>query len=636
MNGSESGRAGQDTDSANGAGLLDDLLAAFGGPLDAEPDDDVAWADSLAPQQHVIHRARPRCLPRGANLITLDHAPGIDLSAVCDLWETEDAFVRLCHIQTEDQDFRTLEPTPAQQELISAYHAHNWVMVTKYRQAKVSTISLMLLLRDCMYIAGLEGRIVAEKLDTASRLMQRLKIAYKYLPDSLKVPLEKGTEFTNSKVRFAHGGSIQIITAASDSPGVGDSIDRLVMTEFGEVPLAFQANVLANLFPTISKRPNAKFILETTPGKSGTQHQELWRNACEGKNKFYALFLRWWLDASCVLPVEPGFARTQEEEEYASRHPGITDAHLAYRRNALKQDFAGAPHKFPSKFPSHPDDGWLGAGVQVLPVDKLEPLLLNSVRDGTLPLDECGIKLKPGVVKIPGRPYMVTVDPGNFASKGDYSAIQLWDAITWEELGVFEQREDPVLLAQRAMRVGEAWGQSGRATGGSDRPALLVIEGNAAACIGVAVAAGYKNLYWTKPRTPGWYATGKSLRTGEGDLIKALHDGDIQLTFTATIQQCLDYDGAAKENRIKDEEGNTSHFERVRTTLMAAAVLSHTRFVDKSDQARAGATTNSHAAQRDSGYTATDLPPNVVRVADFAPRQPRRAAVTPFRPPRRA
>lgn len=606
---------------------LSSLLAGTtdGGEPEAPEDTINLWADTFASDATVVVRPRPRCLPASANLVTLDHAPGLDLNAVCDLWEVPDGFMQFCLIQTEDQDFRPLTPTPAQMELIEAYHRHNWVMVTKYRQAKVSTVSLMLLLRDCMYIAGLEGRIVAEKLDTAMRLMQRLKIAYKYLPDHLKVPLEPGTEFTNSKVRFRHGGSIQIITAATDSPGVGDSIDRLVMTEFGEVPLAFQANVLANLFPTINKRPNAKFILETTPGKSGTQHQSLWRSALEGKNKFHALFLRWWLDISCTYPLPPDFAMTEEEEAYAERHPGITPSHIQYRRVMLQQDFAGAPHKFPSKFPSHADDGWLGSGVQVLPHEPLEKMLLTSVQDGFLPLDACGLRLLPGAVYRPGRPYMITADPGNFAAKGDYSSAILWDAIDGKEIGVFEQREDPVLFAHRIMRAGIAWGEPGN-------PALLVVESNAAATVAVCVNEGYANLHYERFARPGWNASGKSLREGEGALIKALHDETLFLSFAATVLQCRDYDGSDKDRRVKDEDGNTSHFERARCVAMAAYIFSKHRFVDRSAEVE---TAGYVVRQSDRQKPDDESQQRVIRVSDFAPRKPRTAVVSPYAPPPR-
>jgi hypothetical protein len=36
-------------------------------------------------------------------------------------------------------------------------------MVNKFRQAKITTISVMLLLRDCMYLSGVKGLLIAER-----------------------------------------------------------------------------------------------------------------------------------------------------------------------------------------------------------------------------------------------------------------------------------------------------------------------------------------------------------------------------------------------------------------------------------------------------------------------------------------
>ncbi len=45
-----------------------------------------------------------------------------------------------------------LNPTHTQRKLLKAMHENRWVLVNKFRQAKITTVSVMPLLRDCMYL----------------------------------------------------------------------------------------------------------------------------------------------------------------------------------------------------------------------------------------------------------------------------------------------------------------------------------------------------------------------------------------------------------------------------------------------------------------------------------------------------
>ena len=161
-------------------------------------------------------------------------APGLHEGKVKALFSTSDAFVSMCQIVREDETIGFMTPTYTQRKLLDAYHNNNWVIVNKFRQAKITTISVMLLLRDCMYLEGVKGLLIAERQDTAEDIFERILFAYQRLPDDVRMPLAPGKKAGATQMQFVHGGGIKVLTAGGRSPAIGRSIDRLVITEFGE------------------------------------------------------------------------------------------------------------------------------------------------------------------------------------------------------------------------------------------------------------------------------------------------------------------------------------------------------------------------------------------------------------------
>ena len=77
--------------------------------------------------------------------------PGIHSGKVRALFSTPDAFVSMCQIVREDETIGYMEPTFTQRKVLQAYENNQWIMVNKFRQAKITTVSVMLLQRDSMY-----------------------------------------------------------------------------------------------------------------------------------------------------------------------------------------------------------------------------------------------------------------------------------------------------------------------------------------------------------------------------------------------------------------------------------------------------------------------------------------------------
>ena len=106
---------------------------------------------------------------------------------------------------------------------------------------------------------------------------------------------------------------------------------------------------------------------------------------------------------------------------------------------------------------------------------------------------------------------------------------------------------------------------------------MIAVESNAAACIAILKENGAKNLLWTDRTHPGWYATSKRVQEAEALLVRMLHQRDIELRSRGLLHQLLSYDGSRKK-RVKGIDGVTHHFDRARTAVMAADILSKRYF----------------------------------------------------------
>ena len=158
-------------------------------------------------------------------------------------------FVRVCQIVREDEGVGFMQPTNAQERVLQALVEHPWVIIGKYRQAKQTTLAVMWLLGQVMYSkGGIKGALVAEKHETAEMAFERLQFAYRGIPSRFRVGSKSGGV---RHMDFNHGGGIQTLTGAGRAPAVGRSIDRLVITEFGEAQ--WQRKAAINIFPTVNK-----------------------------------------------------------------------------------------------------------------------------------------------------------------------------------------------------------------------------------------------------------------------------------------------------------------------------------------------------------------------------------------------
>lgn len=488
---------------------------------------------------------------QGAQIVV---TPTMDSRAVHQMFAVPEAFVSMCKIVREDETTGFLNPTRAQVRTIRAIEANRWTFVTKYRQAKITTITLMhLLLRDCMYLQGIAGMLIADTNATAEMAFRRLRFAYENLPDPVKMPLAPGSKGSKRELEFVHGGNIVIKSLEGRAPAVGHSIDRLHITELGEA--LHQQKAIINLFPGINKRPNAKLVVESTPGRAGSYHERMWHEALRREGQFFPLFLEWWKDETCRVPAPSDFAPTEEELEYLGNHPGMDLDNLFFLRTRLRSEFVGDWRLFSSKYPSDPYDGWIGSQRPMMPEEVIRKLLETASEDPTEGSHGCGEFEAP----IAEHVYEVYADPTGFGNVGDPAALTVFDTTTLREVAVWSGRESPDRFAVRIQLVCERYNN-----------ARAVVESNHAGCITALRELNVRIIY--SKRQPGWYATSKRIAQAEFALVRLLREDDMVIRSRAGLHQLLRYDGDFSRHDTGDD-GTAHHFDRARTYIMAAEML---------------------------------------------------------------
>lgn len=545
----------------------------------------------------------------------------LDMTAVLRLFDGPLTFFEMCQGVRIDSSAGYFNATPTQARFLDAANKHRWINVKKGRQAMITTASgLGILLRDCQYLVGLQGVLIADTRETAEMVFERLVYAYEHLDPSVRMPLARGRAPTVRRMKFAHGGSITVLTMGSRAPAVGRSIDRLHITEFGKA--VWQKKAATTMFPTVAKRPSVRVILEGTPGDAGSPDHILWKQALQGRGRFFPLFLPWYDEAANAEDVRGdmlaaldqalrdhrgdllGWGRrmnapdrasatqrltrtalgdlpdglrravfagvlTEEEQDYFSDIPAATLRHVSYRRTALDTEFLSDTRQFSGQFPKDPLDGWVGQQNPIIPADAVRSMMANAKPDGAFSRLPSGcLCVEPPVA---GVQYVITGDPSHFGQSGDPSALACWRMRDDGGLALsafWQGREDPGRFAARSAALQREYGAGTK----PDEWPTLAMESNAMGAMQALLDLGAPNLYWGDRRRPGWFATAVRVQRAEAKGIRLLRDSLVEIPALSVLVQLADYDGSQRARRGRTPDGETHHFDIARCFFIAADI----------------------------------------------------------------
>lgn len=342
---------------------------------------------------------------------------------------------------------------------------------------------------------------VAHTQHAAEAIFRIVRRFLEELPASLRNGPLKTSRSSVSRLSFTELDSEYMVISAGDrNAGRGLTIQNLHCSELAHWP-GDPAETLASLRAALT--PDAEQILESTPNGVGDCFYGEWQHARE--SGVVKHFFPWWMEHS--YRKEEVKADTLSPEELALvAHIGLDLEQIGFRRQ-LKTSF----HRLAAQeFAEDSETCFLSSGDAIFELSVIEERM-KGVPD---PLEiryngEMEIWLPP----LPGKRYLVAVDPAGGGSEGDYSAVEVLELESGLQCAEFASHTGGLALARIVTELAAEYNN-----------AWLVIERNNHGTAILALAetvCEYSRIYH-QGGSPGWLTTAISRPVALGRLAVAL------------------------------------------------------------------------------------------------------------------
>ena len=382
----------------------------------------------------------------------------------------ETASARWLRIRTRRGGHTTLRANAVQQTYERSRGRQN--IILKARQMGLTTwIAARFFLRTISH----PGTLTLQVAHTQQAAEEIFRIVHRFLqrlPDPMRVPLRTSRANVRQIAFPEIDCEYRVVTAGDRNAGRGLTVQNLHCSELARWP-GDPAETLAGLRAALS--PEGELALESTPNGIGGCFYDEWQSAPE--TGLVRHFYPWWKEPSYVATAVDAASLSEEEQGLQSRE-GLSLAQIGYRRQ-LRSSFHTLA---PQEYAEDPETCFLQSGESIFelgPIEDRLPELPNpiAIRDNG--------RLCIWLPRLPGKQYLVAVDPAGGGSEGDNSAAQVIDLETGLQCAEFAGHVGGLELAGLVTRLAAEYNQ-----------AWLVIERNSC---GEAVLA-YADMHCHYPR----------------------------------------------------------------------------------------------------------------------------------------
>jgi hypothetical protein len=392
-----------------------------------------------------------------------------------------------------------LKANPAQAEFERLRGRQN--IVLKARQVGLTTWAAARFFLKTIAQPGTLTLQVAHTQESAEEIFRIIHRFLDWLPEELREgPLKTSRANVRQIVFPQMDAQYRVVSAGERNAGRGLTIQNLHCSELARWP-GNPADTLAGLRAAMA--PHAELILESTPdGVGGCFHEE-WQKAAE--TGMVRHFFPWWMEPAYRAEAVLESSLTRDDRELMTRH-NLDLEQIGFRRQ-MQASFRGLAKQ---EYAENEASCFLSSGSSVFELAAIEDRLaqifapIERRRNG-----ETEIWLPP----LPGKQYLVAVDPAGGGSEGDYSAAQVLDMETAMQCAEFRGHAAGLELARLVTELATEYSQ-----------AWLVVERNnhGSGVLALAEAAcGYQKVFM-QSNQPGWLTTSISRPAMLGRLGAAL------------------------------------------------------------------------------------------------------------------
>jgi hypothetical protein len=180
-----------------------------------------------------------------------------------------------------DRGLISFEMYPWQKEWLQNLHNHRFNIAKIARQSGKSILVIsyflwLLIFRDMQSLA-----ILANKAQTARKLLSLLKTSYEHLP----LWLQQGiVEWNKGSIELENGSNC-IANSTASSAGRGGTYNCILLDELAFVPNNVAEDFFRSVYPTISSGKTTKVIMVSTP-HGMNMFYKFWTDAVEKRNSY--------------------------------------------------------------------------------------------------------------------------------------------------------------------------------------------------------------------------------------------------------------------------------------------------------------------------------------------------------------
>lgn len=421
------------------------------------------------------------------------------------------------------------------------------IVILKARQLGMSTAIGAYFLWKAITRRGTAGIVVAHKEDPAAELFGKIELAYRKLPPALFGELEaiRDTQKKGKKLGFAGDLDTLLYVDTAGNEDIGRS-QNFQMAHLSES--AFYKNpheTIYGLNQSIGKRPGTLVIHESTANGLGNYFHELWDRASKGDGTYVPMFFPWTDEEEYRIDPPDGWKPTKAERRLAMKH-NLDHAQLYWRRLMIEDECDGDEEKFRQEYPLTPEEAFLVTGLTYFNPQALEYYSTQAKapkREGLFVVeggqaiftDQTRGPWRIYVSPADGHQYIVAADVAGGTSK-DYSAVQVIDAESLEQVATFRGKLDPDEFANELKWIAMAYNN-----------ALIAPEknGEGRACLlKLYKDLGYSRIFyhlteesWTGSvaNAYGWVTSSKTRPTMLGQAAEFIRKRQVKLYDERTI-----------------------------------------------------------------------------------------------------
>jgi len=235
----------------------------------------------------------------------------------------------------------------------------------------------------------------------------------------------------------------RVETAADPNAGRGMTIQNLHCSEVARWP-GDVAQTLAGLRAAVPAV--GEIVLESTPNGAAGAFYDEWQRA--GETGYARHFFPWWWEPEYRRP--PGGQPLNQEESALAERFALGAEQIAFRRE-MQANFGA---RFAEEFPEDGESCFLAGGECVFELATIERRLRELADPVECSLNGC---LQIWLPPMPGRRYLMGVDPAEGNAGGDYSCAQVVDRETAMQCAELYGHFDPREMAGRVASLARSY-----------------------------------------------------------------------------------------------------------------------------------------------------------------------------------